>query len=138
MILVDTNFFIAIINQRDSYHKRANEILDKLLLGDFGERYTISDVFTETATLLFKKTKRKEIVEKAWELIYSEEFSIVQPIIVNKKDIDNAWVVFQKYATEKRPLSFVDCLLIAVCQSYEIDSIVSFDSEFDGILKREC
>lgn len=137
MILVDTNVFVAFLNKRDKNHQRAKEIVVKLLSGKYGSRYTISEVFTETATFLFRKTRRMDGVAKAWDLIYSVEAALVQPLIIKKEDIDNAWLLFQKYATQKRPLSFVDCLLIAVSQSFEIDSIASFDSEFDGILKRE-
>ncbi len=136
MILVDTNVFVAFLNNRDKNHQRAKELVIKLLSGDYGSRYTISEVFTETATFLFKKTRRIDVVTKAWNLIYSEEEALVQPVVIRKEDIDKAWIIFQKYTTQKRPLSFVDCLLISVSQTYEIDTLASFDSEFDGILNR--
>ena len=137
MIIVDTNVFVAYLNEKDKNHQRAKTIVRKILSGNFKKSYTISEVFTETATFLFKQTRRIDYITKAWNLIYTEETAIVEPIIISKEDIEYAWAVFQKYTTQKRPLSFVDCLLIAVSQSYEIDSIASFDSEFDGILKRE-
>ncbi|MBD3189100.1 MAG: hypothetical protein GF308_00565 [Candidatus Heimdallarchaeota archaeon] len=61
-----------------------------------------------------------DVVAKAWDLICSEEAALVQPIKIKKEDIDSAWLLFQKYTTQKRPLSFVDCLLIAVSQSHEL------------------
>ena len=137
MILVDTNVFVAFLNKRDKNHQSAKDLVTKLLSGNYGSRYTISEVFTEVATFLFKKTGRMDVVSKAWNLFYSEEAALVQPLIIKKEDIDEAWMIFQKYTTQKRPLSFVDCLLISVSQTYEIDSIASFDSEFDGILNRE-
>lgn len=136
MILFDTSVFVAYLNERDKNHKRADELFTELLLGKYGSRFTISEVFSETATLLFNKLKRMDIVTKAWNLMYSKEEALVQPLIIKREDIDRAWELFQKYTTQNRPLSFVDCLLLSICQTYEMDSIVSFDSEFDGIIKR--
>ena len=136
MILIDTNLFVAYLNRRDQNHKRAKTLVKQLLIGNYGSRFTISEVFSETATTLFKRTFRKDVVEKAWELMYSPEKAWGQTLIITKTYIEDAWKVFCSYSTPKRPLSFVDCLLIAVAKSLGITKIVSFDDEFDGILER--
>ena len=136
MIIIDSNIFIAYFNKRDNNHQRSSELVKKMLKGDYGNRFTISEVFSEVSTILFRQTKNKTIVERAWNSIYKKEASWVFPIIVNKELINEAWEKFKKYTSAKVPLSFVDCLLISTAQSHSIDSILSFDSEFDGIIKR--
>jgi len=106
------------------------------LLGEFGSRFTISEVFSEAATVLFNKTKSIDIVKRVWKVIYSEKDAWGQVIIITKDDIDRSWGIYQKYTTKQRPLSFVDCLLISCAQYLGIDSIMSFDEEFDGVLRR--
>lgn len=136
MILIDTNIYVSYLNKRDKNHLKAKDIVKKILTGRFGNRYTISEVFSETATLLYRVTKQKEIVQKAWDLIYSKDLAWGSVVIVKKENIDKSWEIFSRYVTEKKPLSFVDCLLISVAREYEIDTIASFDREFDGILDR--
>lgn len=136
MILIDTNIYVAYLNKRDQNHIIVKRLIERLLLGEFGSRFTISEVFSEAATVLFNKTKSMDIVNRVWKIIYSEDDAWGQTIIITKDDIDRSWKIFQKYTTKKRSLSFVDCLLISSAQFLGIDSIMSFDAEFDGILKR--
>jgi predicted nucleic acid-binding protein len=136
LILVDTNIYVAYLNNRDQNHEIAKKLAERLLLGEFGSRFTISEVFSEAATVLFNKTKSMDIVNRVWKIIYSEDNAWGQVIIITKDDIDRSWEIYKKYTTKKRPLSFVDCLLIASAQYLGIDAILSFDEEFDGILKR--
>lgn len=136
MILIDSNIFIAYFNKRDRYHLRSKQLVRNLLKGEYGNRFTISEVFSEVSTILFRQTKNMTIVERAWSSIYSKEKSWAFAIIMNKDTIDKGWQIFKKYTTLKVPLSFVDCLLISTAQLNSIDSILSFDSEFDGILNR--
>lgn len=136
MILIDTNIYVAYLNKRDQNHTRTKELIVHLLEGKYGSRFTISEVFTETATVLFKRTKRQDLVKKAWSLIYSTDNAWGQTLVVSKEYIDEAWKIFCSYTTPQRPLSFVDCLLIAVAKTLGIQKIVSFDNEFDGIIER--
>lgn len=136
MIIIDTNIYIAYLNSRDQNHNSAKEIVKKILSGELGRRFTISEVFSEVSTLLFRQTKNKNIVEKAWKLFYDPKFAWASTIIVSKEIITEAWSIFQKYVNKKVPLSFVDCLLISTAKINSIEFIASFDSEFDGILKR--
>ena len=72
----------------------------------------------------------------AWNIIYSSDKAWGQVIIVTKGNIDSAWEIFQSYVTPRKPLSFVDCLLITIARDNNITDILSFDDDFDGILTR--
>ena len=136
MIIIDSNIYVAYFNKRDKNHSRSKNLVKNLLKGEYGNRFTISEVFSEVSTILFRQTQNMEIVKKAWKTIYEKETSWAFPIIVTKDLISNAWDIFTKYTTSKVPLSFVDCLLISTARNNSISSILSFDSEFDGILIR--
>lgn len=136
MILIDSNIYIAYFNKRDENHTRSKELVKQLLKGEYGNRFTISEVFSEVATILFRQTQNKRIVTKALNTIYEKETAWGFTIIITKDIIENAWTIFNKYTTKKVPLSFVDCLLISTAKINGIESILSFDSEFDGILSR--
>ena len=78
MIIIDTNIYVAYLNQRDQNNKRARILVKKILTGELGIRFTISEVFSETASVLFKKTGNLEFVKKAWNLIYSTQVCVRQ------------------------------------------------------------
>ncbi len=136
MIIIDSNIYIAYFNKRDENHIRAKNLVKNLLKGEYGNRFTISEVFSEVSTILFRQTKNMATIKKAWNTIYEKEKAWAFPIIITKDLILNAWDIFTKYTTNKVPYSFVDCLLIATAKKHSITSILSFDSEFDGILTR--
>ena len=136
MIIIDSNIYVAYFNKRDENNKRSKELVSQLLKGEYGNRFTISEVFSEVSAILFRQTGNKNIVEKAWNTIYEKEKTWGFKIIITKEMILKAWTMFNKYTTKKVPLSFVDSLLIVTAQLNSIDSILSFDSEFDGIINR--
>jgi predicted nucleic acid-binding protein len=53
---------------------------------------------------------------------------------VGSDDFKEAWRLFPQYAD--RGLSFTDCTSIALLKTRGIESIVSFDADFDGIAPR--
>ena len=135
MILVDTNLFVAFVNKNDKYHGRSVELMKKLITGEYGRRITIDYVLDEVITTTWIRTKKIESVKKVYELINGES-SNFDVHMQGSALIDNAWKVYNKYFSPKKPLSFTDCVIIAYCQQNNIKLIVSFDDEFDGILQR--
>ena len=134
MILIDTNIYVAYLNKRDQNHSQAKKQIRKLLIGEYGSRFSISEVFSETATLLYRQTKKKSLVDKAWNLFYHPNYAWGVTYVVTRELIAEAKSIFDKYTTNSRPLSFVDCLLIATAFSKNINLILSFDDKFDGII----
>lgn len=41
---------------------------------------------------------------------------------------------FRQY--DDHDLSFTDAMIVAICERHDIDSVASFDSDFDGIIER--
>ena len=81
------------------------------------------------------RTKKKELVKKVFSLFVGNEAMVLLHSFPHDL-ISPAWETFEKFSDKKRPLSYTDCTNIAFCQKRNIEYILSFDSEFDGILNR--
>ena len=135
-ILIDTSYFVALSNTRDKYHKRAIELFGDLLSGSWGLRITTDYVLDETLTNVWIRTNNKSKVENCHTYFYGKTaVTVVEQL--PERLLQEAWSIFLKYAEyPKRQLSFTDCSLIAFSKDKGMDYILSFDSEFDGILNR--
>ena len=49
-VFIDTGVFVAARNMRDINHKRAVELLEKAIKGEYGEIFTSDYVFDEAVT----------------------------------------------------------------------------------------
>lgn len=135
VVLIDTGYFVALTNEDDENHERANELFDDLVGGAYGTRLTTDFILDEAVTVTWVRTKRKKLVEDVYSLFIGKEAMVVLHSFPHDL-IEQAWEIFEKYSDKKRPLSYTDCTNIVFCQKKNIDYILSFDSEFDGILAR--
>jgi hypothetical protein len=62
--------------------------------------------------------------------------SLAELLHVDDETFSNSWELFKQYAS--RGLSFTDCTTVALMKRSRIDTLLSFDSSFDGIVKRMC
>lgn len=137
MIIIDTNFFVALINTRDNNHPRAIELLKEISNNIYGQRITIDYVLDEAITTTWVRTKKQNLVKNIYEMIYGN-ISIYDLKTVTENLITKAWDIHNQYFSEKKPLSFTDCMIIAFATEHAIKYVLSFNDEFDGILNRIC
>lgn len=81
------------------------------------------------------RTRRPEIALSIDRTILGEltkPFLVV--IRVDGEVFKDAWKLFPRYAG--KGLSFTDCTTIALMRMMNIENIVSFDADFDGITPR--
>ena len=136
MIFIDTNFFVAMLNKKDSKHKRALEILHLLKTPEWGTRLISDYVLDETITFLWSHTRNKNIVKYFYvNLILNNNFARIEKI--TSEDIDQSWKIWNKYAEyPKRPLSFTDCTILALLDRLKINTLITFDDEFNGLVEK--
>ncbi len=130
-IFVDTGAFVAYRNKRDKYHNEADILLRKTLKGEFGKIYTSDYVYDESITLALSRTSKVQVMMDISKTILSPR---IEMIFVDKSLFDKARSILSKYLNKK--LSFTDASSIAIIEEYKIESLISFDSHFDGIVKR--
>ncbi len=134
-VFLDTGIFVAFHNTRDANHTRALELIRTLVEGEFGNAYTSDYIFDEAVTVALVRTGRPENAMAVGRMILGEITAPFLAILrVGDKAFQEAWRLFSQHAD--RGLSFTDCTSIALLRTRGIESIVSFDADFDGIVPR--
>lgn len=107
-VFIDTGVFVALRNADDELHLKSKELMRKALKAEFGKIYTSDYIIDEAVTLALVRTRRLELA-----------------IDIGK---------FKSF--EDKPLSFTDCTTLAHMEKARIKQIISFDSDFDGLVQR--
>ena len=131
-VFVHTGIFVAVRNSKDRNHQRAKDLMRHALQSEFGFIHTSDYVVDETVTTALARTHNHRIAINAGKYILSSPR--IQMLLVSQDDFDRAWNKFQKF--DDKLLSFTDCTSLAVIERHGIERIMSFDSEFDGLLER--
>jgi hypothetical protein len=123
-ILIDTSGFYALLNQRDSRHERAKQILSDA--AKERRRFVTTDyVLDETATLL-KGHGAEHLVEQLFRVVQQSaacriewtdmaRFEATQRLFI--KHLDHAW-------------SFTDCLSFVVMKELRLRDALTSDEHF--------
>ncbi len=121
-ILVDTAYVLALVNERDQYHDRAQELADLFE----GHDLLITDaVLLEIGNALARGFK-EQAIEIITYFIESEEVEIFR----NSSQIfDKAFALYKKYADKE--WSLVDCISFVVMRERGIKQALTFDRHFE-------
>ena len=122
MIFADSSFFIALLNKKDQWH---NDIPNVLTQIDKVKKITSILVLSETVTLVGSLSGGK-----AGVLIYEYIIDNYEVIYIDKTLSSNAMEKFLQY---DGTLSLADCVSLEIIEIHQINSIVSFDSDFDKV-----
>jgi len=126
-ILIDTDFLIALIKEDDKNHLRAvNKLKELKEVLIFITPFTIPETVTvlsykvsQKAAKKFLKTAREKLVE----LPLNEEIVVLADKIF--------------LAQNKKGISWIDCLNVAVIKFYKLEGILSFDKFYSKIEKKK-
>lgn len=130
-IFIDTGVFVALRNVDDELHNQSKEIMRRALKAEFGRVYTSDYVIDEAVTTALVRTRRRDLaIDMGRYIIDSPR---ITKLWTTKETFELAW---QKFKTIDKPLSFTDCVTLAHMQKNRIKQILSFDSGFDGLVKR--
>jgi predicted nucleic acid-binding protein len=132
-VLIDSNVIIALLNSRDRNHSRARDLLLELKDSSHGMRLTTDYVLDEVLTTLWMHTHNKGIVNKAYALLHgTPEFIRLE--YVTPAVLDGAWEKWTQFAKwPEKPLSFTDCCILSFMERNAIESLATFDSDFNGL-----
>lgn len=122
MILVDSNYLISLINNKDKNHKRAKQLASKV---DKEEKIIPLLMVSEAVTSIGSRKKGK-IAKLLYDTII-DNFEIHYP---TPNEIETAMECVLKY---DGTLALADCLAITIMKKREITEIISFDDDFDKI-----
>lgn len=131
-VFVDTGVFVALRNAADRYHRRAKELMARILQAEFGVIYTSDYVIDEAITTALARTKRLGLAIDVGEYILSSPR--IEKLRVTEDVFNAAWEKFR--SLERRPMSFTDCTSLVLVEKSRIGKIASFDSGFNGLVQR--
>jgi predicted nucleic acid-binding protein len=135
-ILLDTGFFIALIDPTDNHSLRADEILIEIKDGQHGQPFTSAYVMAESAVLVAVRTRNNYDALKNIKSLFIGEESIAAILDANEFLREKAWDLFLKLNQDNKnqPVSYVNSLNIIIAQHNHIGSIAAFDGHYEGWL----
>lgn len=135
-VFVDTGVFFAHHDTDADRHDQAVDAFDELLDGAYGQPYTNDYVFDETVTLTRARTGSFEAANTvAGRILGEEPFPrVFEMIHVEPDDVGASLETFRRY--DDHDLSFTDATIVALCESRGLDAVLSFDTDFDGLVDR--
>jgi len=134
-VFVDTGLFYALQNDRAQHHDEVTRALATVGSGQFGRLYTSDYVYDEAVTLVRSHRGLREATVVGDRVLGRGEFPAAYDLLpVTPEDFQTALEVFDTY--RDHPLSFTDATTITLMDAHGIDALLSFDSDFDGVVDR--
>jgi len=142
--VIDTNFLVVLLDEKDSLHKKAIEVKDYLVKENFSQvifDFIIAEALSVIARRTeerYKKAKRNnaklksEFISKTEKLIGEVEENIVwvSKLIFTKENFKK---IYNKMKQTGGKLNFNDCAILFLMEKEKIEFIVSFDKDFDEL-----
>lgn len=131
-VFIDTGVFVALRNADDELHMRSKQLIKKALKAEFGRVYSSDYVIDEAVTTALVRTRRHDLAVDIGKYII--ESPRIKKLWTGKDTFGMAWRKFKTF--KDKPLSFTDCVSLALMEKNRIKQIMSFDSGFDGLIQR--
>lgn len=130
-VLIDSNYFIALFNTKDSSHKKAVELSQKLSK-DKVQVYITNFITLEVLTVLSQKVGRQASINVGNML---QETKTIDKIHITRELNKNTWHIFQSISNKN--MSFVNCSNLASMQYMGIKQLLTFDiTDFSPLRKQ--
>lgn len=135
-VCIDTGVLYADHDLDASRHETASAALNAVFDGAFGQPYLSDYLYDEAVTLT---RKRGGSVVPAQQLgaklrgvdPYPEVYEFV---FVSRSMFADAVEVFER--DDDQALSLTDATTVSLCRRQNIDAVLSFDDDFDGVIDR--
>lgn len=127
MIFLDASFLVAYIVDKDTNHEKAVSLMEEIVNGKHGPAITSEYVFDETVTVVLVRSKSLNSAVKTGDLI-KESIPVLD---VGSNVFEASWRRFRNQNNTK--FSFTDCTILEIVESNHLDSLATFDKEFEGV-----
>jgi predicted nucleic acid-binding protein len=135
-VLVDTGVLYADHDRDATRHEAASDALEAVYDGEFGHPYISDYVYDEAVTLTQRRTNSVDAATRLGKRLRGVgEYPTVYALEhVTVAVFQAAVTTFERY--DDQALSFTDATIIALLDRLDLDRIMSFDDDFDGIVPR--
>lgn len=121
-ILVDTAFVLALINERDQFHDRAQELADVFA----GQSLLITDAVSLEIGNAMARGFKQQAIAIINDFIVSDE---VEVFYYSAQIFGEAFALYKKY--KDKEWSLVDCISFIVMRERGIKQALTFDHHFE-------
>ena len=135
-ILVDTGVLYADHDTDTSRHDAARRALEAVYDGEFGQPYVSDYIFDEAVTLTQRRAGAFGPAKQLGDRIRGVDSypQVYELLWVSAAVFSDSVEVFERY--DDQELSFTDATTVALVERHAVDSVLSFDDDFDGIVSR--
>lgn len=137
-VFLDTGFYVGLVDPTDQNYFRSIKLLEELKSGVFGQIYTSFFVMAESATVVGVRTKKHPLALDTIKSYFLGIDQIASILHFDDSHIEPAWNLYFTVNKNRksRIISFVDCTNIVLCQFFNVDYILAFETHFDAFLTR--
>lgn len=135
-VVVDTGVLYADHDETASRHPTAASALESVYDGVYGQPYVTDYIYDEAVTLTLKRSGSFAPAKRLGERIRgigdfpdTYELRYVTPAI-----FEAAVEVFERY--DDQSLSFTDATTVAMVEAENVDHVLTFDDDFEGVVDR--
>lgn len=135
-VLVDTGVLYADHDTDASRHETARNALEAVYDGTLGQPYVSDYIFDEAVTLTQTRGKAFQPAKQLGDRLrgIGSYPHVYELLWVSTAVFSDAVDVFEQY--DDQGLSFTDATTVALAERHDVDSVLSFDDDFDGIVSR--
>ena len=135
-VFVDTGVFYAHHDTDASRHDIGSAALNSVLTSaEYGHVMTSDYIYDEAVTLTYRRTGDIDAGLEIGRRIRGEGYPAAIELLYSSPTLfDRAVTVQRTYAEHE--LSFTDAMTVAHVEHHDIDCVLSFDDDFDGIVTR--
>jgi predicted nucleic acid-binding protein len=135
-VFVDTGVFYAHHDTDAGRHETGMAALNTVLRSpEYGHVMTSDYIYDEAVTLTQRRTGDIDAGLEIGRRIRGEGYpSAIELLHSSETLFDRAVAIQEEYAEHR--LSFTDAMTVAHIEHHDIDSVLSFDDDFDGIVSR--
>jgi Predicted nucleic acid-binding protein, contains PIN domain len=135
-VFVDTGVFYAHHDTDASRHELGVAALNGVLrAAEYGRVMTSDYVYDEVVTLTQRRTGSVADGIEVGRRIRGEGYPDAIELLYSSRGLfEDAVDVHERYADQE--LSVTDAMTVAMVEHHDIDSVLSFDDDFDGVVDR--
>jgi predicted nucleic acid-binding protein len=135
-VFVDTGVFYAHHDTDASRHEIGVAALNGVLrAAEYGRVMTSDHVYDEVVTLTQRRTGSVADGIEVGRRIRGESYPDAIELLYSSRGLfEDAVDMYERYADQE--LSFTDAMTVAMVEHHDIDAVLSFDDDFDGVVDR--
>ena len=135
-VLIDTGVLYAEHDTDATRHETAIDAIEAVYDGELGQPFISDYVFDEAVTLTRRRTGSFAPAKQLSDRLRgrNEYPHVFEMKYVTASVFSDAVTVFEQY--DDQQLSFTDATIVSLAEQHDIDHLLSFDDDFDGIVDR--